>query len=454
MSEAQEPRYVEYALAVDSERAEEAIAKLQMRGIEYVWIDAPFETFVTEDGYGYQEVETERTTVRAYEEVGEEPTDELLAKLRGEIEALLGPLAHEVTASVPQAVTEDPVYEFTALEVRPGLMIRPPWDEERVAEETTILIEPSAAFGTGLHPTTRHCLELIDDMVRPGDAVADLGAGSGILSLLARMKGADPVVAVDLNPSAESSIGYHMELNGIEGIAIIIGDVFTEFADAEHRFDMVAVNIGGKEAIELAPLLTRIVKQEGVLLLSGIVEWIEAQVTDAFAALGWSVAERRQGEEWVTLAVKRVEQAVSPRQPRPVALGIVEQQGKILVEKIVGKHMYGEGVYYRPPGGGIEFGEHSEQAVVRELREELGVEVTPAEFLGFLENIFRVEGSMGHEIVALYRVRLADETQYEQDVFVLTDGDSQNEAVWVPLADFASGDKLLMPSGLLERIKQ
>ncbi|ARU61635.1 hypothetical protein CBW65_11880 [Tumebacillus avium] len=307
MSEAQEPRYVEYALAVDSERAEEVIAKLQMRGIEYVWIDAPFETFVTEDGYGYQEVETERTTVRAYEEVGEEPTEELLVKLRGEIQALLGELAHDVSASVPQAVTEDPVYEFTALEVRPGLMIRPPWDEERGAGETTIVIEPSAAFGTGLHPTTRHCLELIDELVRPGDAVADLGAGSGILSLFARMKGASPVVAVDLNPSAESSISYHMELNGVEGIEIRIGDVFTEFAGVEHHFDMVAVNIGGKEAMELAPLLLQIVKQDGVLLLSGIVEWIEEQVRDCFAALGWTVSGRRQGEEWVTLAVKRVQ---------------------------------------------------------------------------------------------------------------------------------------------------
>lgn len=451
MSEAQEPRYVEYALAVDSERAEEVIAKLQMRGIEYVWIDAPFETFVTEDGYGYQEVETERTTVRAYEEVGEEPTEELLVKLRGEIQALLGELAQDVEASVPQAVTEDPVYEFTALEVRPGLMIRPPWDEERGAGETTIVIEPSAAFGTGLHPTTRHCLELIDEQVRPGDAVADLGAGSGILSLFARMKGASPVVAIDLNPSAESSILYHMELNHVEGVEIRIGDVFTEFAGVEHRFDMVAVNIGGKEAMELAPLLLRIVKNEGVLLLSGIVEWIEDQVRACFAGLGWEVTDRRQGEEWVTLAVKRI--AAQPK-PRPIALGILEKQGAILVEKINGKHMYGEGDYYRPPGGGIELGEHSEQTVVRELREELGADVTPTAFLGFLENIFRVEGSVGHEIVALYRVRFEEESLYRRDVFSLTDGDSQNEAVWVPLADFASGDKLLMPNGLLKILQQ
>lgn len=306
MSEAQEPRYVEYALTVDSERADEVIAILQMRGIEYVWIDAPFETFVTEDGYGFQEVQTERTIVRAYEEVAQEQTVELLNERQEGMRALLDGLAHSVEVSVPQAVTEDPVYAFSALEVRPGLMIRPPWDEEREVGEATIIIEPSAAFGTGLHPTTRHCLELIDMMVQAGDAVADLGAGSGILSLFARQKGAAPVVAVDLNPSAESSILYHMELNGIEGIEIRIGDVFTEFADVEHFFDLVAVNIGGKEAMELAPLLTRIVKADGVLLLSGIVEWIEEQVVRCFAEIGYRVTERRQGEEWVTLTVQQL----------------------------------------------------------------------------------------------------------------------------------------------------
>jgi ribosomal protein L11 methyltransferase len=305
MSEVQKSRYVEYTLLVDSEREEEAIAKLQMRGIEHVWIEAPFETFVTEDGYGYQEVETEHTTVRAYEEVGEEPTPELLATRKKEMAEFLGSLVHAVEASVPQAVTEDPVYEFTALEVRPGLMIRPPWDEESEPNEITLRIEPLAAFGTGLHPTTRHCLELIDKMVQAGDAVADLGAGSGILSLLARKKGAATVLAVDLNPSAESSIAYHMELNGIDGIQVRIGDVFTEFAGIERFFDLVAVNIGGKEAIELLPLCTRIVKDDGVLLLSGIVEWIEEQVTSGYAEHGYQVVERRQGDEWVTLAVKR-----------------------------------------------------------------------------------------------------------------------------------------------------
>ncbi|HEU4964356.1 MAG TPA: 50S ribosomal protein L11 methyltransferase [Bacilli bacterium] len=299
--------YVEYIVEVDGSRTEEAIARLQGRGIEYVWEDAPIETFVTEDGYGYQEVAQERVTVRAYEEVDAEPTEAMLLRLRDEVSAWMGELTHAVQAVVPQPVTADPAYEFTAIEVKPGLMIRPPWDAERADGETTLVIEPSAAFGTGLHPTTRHCLAVIDELVQPGDAVADLGAGSGILSILARKRGASPVVAVDLNPSAESSISYHMELNETDGIEIRIGDVFAEFADVADAFDLIAVNIGGKEAMELSAICTRLVKTDGVLLLSGIVEWIEEDVTAYYRELGYQVIARHQGDEWVTLAVKHAD---------------------------------------------------------------------------------------------------------------------------------------------------
>lgn len=302
-----EPRYVEYALRVDADRTEEAIARLQGKGIEYVWEEAPIETFITPDGYGFQEAEVEQIVVRAYEETAEELTQEFLARLQAEMVAWMGDLAHTVEATVPQAVTEDPVYQFSAVEVKSDLVIRPPWDEERREGERTIVIEPAAAFGTGEHPTTRHCLELMDELVQEGDAVADLGAGSGILSLFARMKGAQEVLAIDLNPSAESTIAYLMELNGIAGIEVRIADVFVEFAETKQHYDLVAVNIGGQEAIDLAALCLQIVKTDGVLLLSGIVEWIEQEVIATYHNLGWTVTNRRQGEEWVTLALKKGE---------------------------------------------------------------------------------------------------------------------------------------------------
>lgn len=311
MSETPTPRYVEYALTVAAERSDEAVARLQGRGIEYVWVDAPIETFVIEDGYGYREADVDEVTVRAYEEIAPELelTEQRLEELRSSMAAWMaeGGYAGELTITVPEPVTEDPAYAFTAVEVKPGLMIRPPWDEERLDGERTLVIEPAAAFGTGEHPTTRQCIELMDDLVRPGDQVADLGAGSGILSLFAKQKGAERVVAVDLELSAENVIRHHMELNGIEGIEIWIGDVHDEFAGVTDAYDLVAVNIGGKEAILLADLCHRIVKGDGVLLLSGIVEWIEEEVVRVYADLGWHVTARLQGDEWLTMALRQGE---------------------------------------------------------------------------------------------------------------------------------------------------
>jgi len=298
-------QYVEYAVTVEAERTDEAIARLQGRGIEYVWMDTLIETFVTPDGYGFEESEVDEVVIRAYETVEGALDEARLRALEQRIIEWMGPLARQVAAAIPAAVTEDPVYEFTPVEVRQGLVIRPPWDESRPEGETTLWIEPSAAFGTGLHPTTRHCLELMDDHVRPGDAVADLGAGSGILSIFARKKGAERVLAVDINPSSESAIEHHMELNAVEGVDVRIADAHEAFAGVEAAFDLVAVNVGGQEAIDWSPLLTRIVKADGGLLLSGIVEWIEQQVVEHYAGLGFDVAERRQGEEWVTLLVAR-----------------------------------------------------------------------------------------------------------------------------------------------------
>jgi len=305
MTEQTDGQYVEFAVTVQADRTDEAIARLQARGIEYVWMDTLIETFVTPDGYGFQEADVDEVVIRAYEAVDGELNEAALTRLQEEVSEWMGALARGVQASIPQAVTEDPVYEFTPVEVRQGLVIRPPWDEERPAGETTLWIEPSAAFGTGLHPTTRHCLEMIDDAVRAGDHVADIGAGSGILSIFAKKKGAAHVVAVDINPSSASAIEHHMDLNSVDGIEISIGDVADELAGVEDAYDLVVVNIGGKEAMELSSLLIGLTKPDGRLILSGIVEWIEADVTRHYAELGFLAAERRQGDEWVTLLVKR-----------------------------------------------------------------------------------------------------------------------------------------------------
>ena len=108
-------------------------------------------------------------------------------------------------------------------------------------------------------------------------------------------------------------------------------------------------------------------------------------------------------------------------------------------------------VYYRPLGGTIEFGERGRDTVVREIREEIGQEITNLRYLGALENIFTCEGRPGHEIVLVYEADFADAALYEQSsVKGMEDGDLPFQALWKPAADFDRGQAPLYPEGLLQ----
>jgi ADP-ribose pyrophosphatase YjhB (NUDIX family) len=106
--------------------------------------------------------------------------------------------------------------------------------------------------------------------------------------------------------------------------------------------------------------------------------------------------------------------------------------------------------FYRPLGGEIEFGELAEEAVRREIREELGCEIDDVRLLTVSENIFTFLGAHGHELVWSFEARLLDESLYQRDVVECHEGDSRFEAHWVPLEAFVRGDFPLFPDGLLE----
>jgi ADP-ribose pyrophosphatase YjhB (NUDIX family) len=112
------------------------------------------------------------------------------------------------------------------------------------------------------------------------------------------------------------------------------------------------------------------------------------------------------------------------------------------------------GDWYRCVGGGIEPDERSEYAVRREVREELGVELSRVDRLGVLENIFDFAGARQHQIAFAFDCDVADASFYARDSYdVVEAGAAIEQAFWVPLADFTSGAKRLVPDGLLELIQ-
>jgi 8-oxo-dGTP pyrophosphatase MutT (NUDIX family) len=138
---------------------------------------------------------------------------------------------------------------------------------------------------------------------------------------------------------------------------------------------------------------------------------------------------------------------------RPLAICVFRNNNCILVAE--GYDPVKKQTFYRPLGGGIEFGEYSEQTIHRELMEEIGAAVGDLKYLGTLENIFVFNGKPGHEIVQVYDGVLVDSGLYEQTEIEgkEADIDESFKAVWKSLDEFGEGKSILYPNGLLEMLK-
>jgi 8-oxo-dGTP pyrophosphatase MutT (NUDIX family) len=138
---------------------------------------------------------------------------------------------------------------------------------------------------------------------------------------------------------------------------------------------------------------------------------------------------------------------------RPLAICVFRHKDRILVAE--GYDPVKKQAFYRPLGGGIEFGEYSEQTIHRELLEEIGAEVCELKYLGTLENVYVFNGAPGHEIIQVYDGALRDAKLYEQTVIVgqEVDIDDSFQAVWKDLDEFGDGRLILYPTGLLELLR-
>ena len=147
---------------------------------------------------------------------------------------------------------------------------------------------------------------------------------------------------------------------------------------------------------------------------------------------------------------------MKPPRIRPIAIGVFRRDGRLFVAE--GYDPSKGETFYRPLGGSIEFGERGEQAVVRELREEVNAEVANLRYLGTLENIFTYNGQPGHEIVLVYEGDFADQAIYRKAMVIgREEGGDSFKAVWKPLNDFtgdAPSRAPLYPDGLKELLEK
>jgi ribosomal protein L11 methyltransferase len=183
------------------------------------------------------------------------------------------------------------------------IVVKPTWTEwDRASQEIVIDIDPQMAFGTGEHATTRGCLRLLDDAVRRGDRVLDVGSGSAILSIAAALLGAKEVVAVEYDPDANLNARENRVRNGVERrVTILERMADPDLLEELGSFDLITANILSGVIRPLLPSFRSALtgSASGILIVSGILQTERDEVLAAATVAGFVLqAEDREDEWW------------------------------------------------------------------------------------------------------------------------------------------------------------
>jgi len=301
--------WLEVSLIVDGELAEsvaDVFARFAPNGV------------MTEQGVKYNDAEDAGTptgpiTVRAYLEVNDQ-LEETRQKLEeslfylGMIRPLPAPSYKQIA---DQNWMEAWKQYYKPILIGKRLLILPAWMESPDPTRIAIRIDPGMAFGTGTHPTTQLCLELIENAFVTGHTshIIDIGCGSGILSIAALKLGAENALGVDIDSESIVNSRENGDANEVgDGLILGVGSVH-EILDGKFEFKgapLVVANI-------LAPIIIRLfdagladmIEENGAIILSGILQEQEESVIEAGQAHGLRTKERRQMGDWVALTMSR-----------------------------------------------------------------------------------------------------------------------------------------------------
>jgi ribosomal protein L11 methyltransferase len=183
------------------------------------------------------------------------------------------------------------------------LVIAPPWLAGEFDPNTTIVVDPAMAFGTGEHPTTRGVMRLLQGVVKSGDVVADLGAGSAVLSIAAAKLGARRVTAIEIDPDSIGNAEDNVRVNGVEEIVEVIeGDAAT-LLPLLAPVRVVLANIISSVLIPLLPTIRESLGTPGQAILSGILVDERAQMLAALDADGWNVEREDTEDAWWSVQI-------------------------------------------------------------------------------------------------------------------------------------------------------
>ena len=185
------------------------------------------------------------------------------------------------------------------------LTVAPPWLADGLDPSRTIVIEPEMAFGTGEHATTRGVIRLMQSAIRDGDRVADLGAGSAVLSIAAAKLGARQVAAIEIDHDAIANAEENVRRNGVaDRVTVIEGDAAV-LLPLVAPVNVITANIISSVLLVLLPVIESALQPDGRAILSGILSSERDEMVRALEQQGWDVTAEDEEEAWWSAAIAR-----------------------------------------------------------------------------------------------------------------------------------------------------
>ena len=193
------------------------------------------------------------------------------------------------------------------------ILIKPTWEELDPADADKILVEidPGISFGTGKHGTTQLCIRQLIKYMKQGDEVLDLGCGSGILSIVSLKLGAGHLTGTDVDEDCITSTYENFAVNHLtreQGdfyVGNLIDDTGLQEKVGTEKYDIVVANILADVIIPMAPVIPARLKEGGIFISSGIIDFKEQEVKKAIERAGMTILEINHQGEWVGITARK-----------------------------------------------------------------------------------------------------------------------------------------------------
>lgn len=184
-----------------------------------------------------------------------------------------------------------------------NIVIVPMWEEYTPkATDVVVRMDPGMAFGTGTHETTALCAEFIEKYISNGVRALDVGTGSGILAILASKLGAGSVDALDIDANAVKVAQENCEQNGVTNVTCRQSDLIRS---ATGKYDFISANIVADIIIRMAENVGDFLKDDGLLVVSGIIEAQAEQVVNVFDGKGFELIDKLDKNDWNAFVFKK-----------------------------------------------------------------------------------------------------------------------------------------------------